>query len=1357
MASTANTVVLDPRDPASRALAEARATGQRVAVKAEQTESRDVFAHPDGTFKAELHTTPVRVRSGAAWIPVDTTLRQQADGTVGPVATTVSIAFSGGGKEPLVRLSDGKNRLTLGWPAPLPAPRLDKNTATYPNVFPGVDLRLSAEAQGFSKVFVVKDRAAAAHPALQELSFPVSTAGISLSADKHGNVDAVDAAGKSVFRAGAPMMWDSTPETPRQAVGSLRLDGDRLLLRPDPELLRDPQAIYPLHIDPGFAAGRIGWAIVLSGHPNQAYWGGDGDRVGKVGHCDWPGCNGIGTARSYFVFNTEFLNDRHILEAEFNAFENYAPSCQHARLVQAYSTRPAGTGTTWNNMPEVHGLIGEHNVARGYDSNCPGAWLGFNAMRAVTDARSNGGRATIMLRSGNSPPSEADPWGWKKFGTSPTLSVTYNTRPGTPTAQQVDFKACGVGANAVHLNPFIDNDPNKGPRGPGFSTVITDAEGSTAAQFEWYRTGTTTLLGRAEVGTKGSGARFSMETPAAQAPHGAKISFRGRGFNNNPGFDRTWGDWGAMCDVVIDREGPDKKPTVTSTAHPECPVDDYDSCPVSGGVGRTASFTFDANGVSDVAGFRFDLMNNQPQRYVTASGGTATGLVTLPDDGFMDLYVRSVDKAGNEGPLYTYHFRVGPGSPPKGQWRLNGISEVQAVDDSRNNHNGSIPAAATDWRQGRHGDALWFNGTSGHVHTEGGPTVQTSRSFAVSAWVNIDRLDSQYRTAVSQDGRQISAFFLRYNPNTKKWNFLTTATDSVNGTGRVAESAQLAVAGRWTHVVGMHDAATKQVKIYVDGIPGTVASHTTPWDATGSVQLGRALIGTPKEYWPGALDEIRLYDRTLSVEEIHDLASLPATEELFLPLDEGSGSTASEVSGNYRIGTLQSGASWTEGRVGTGAVRLSGTTATLSTTGPATRTDASFTVSAWAKLDAASTAWQTVLSQDGTQASGFQLRYRGDRKQWSFALPQSDTPDYDTISVEPDENTLANEGEWTHLAGVYDQAAKTISLYINGARVAEKANVQATWNAPGALQIGRGKQRGTHNHPFAGAIDDVHVWSGIRTREQIRDVDYPNELTARTTVHADQLGRFVNVGDYHIVTTGPVPAGSHFEGSLGVPAPAGAENTATWYSCRIGNSNDYFLAHSCGTYVNLGSIGSYYTSPPEGIESLAVYRCKIGNKSHFASTDPLCENQTAEGRLGYTRAYQSLIRYVSTYASDHSSSSYRMPGHYRAEGNLGLLSMRPIAGTTALMNCQDGNDMFTSVDAACEGKTMVRRLGYIWSAAPQDGPRGVELFRCRTASGERFDSLDPGCEGQAVDRSLGFLAAALDPDLTAPESGRGAS
>jgi hypothetical protein len=56
---------------------------------------------------------------------------------------------------------------------------------------------------------------------------------------------------------------------------------------------------------------------------------------------------------------------------------------------------------------------------------------------------------------------------------------------------------------------------------------------------------------------------------------------------------------------------------------------------------------------------------------------------------------------------------------------------------------------------------------------------------------------------------------------------------------------------------------------------------------------------------------------------------------------------------------------------------------------------------------------------------------------------------------------------WTHLAGVYDAGADTLSLYVNGT-LAATANDTTPFDSTGVFVIGRGKYSGTLTDNFPG-------------------------------------------------------------------------------------------------------------------------------------------------------------------------------------------------------------------------------------------------------------------------------------------------
>lgn len=134
-------------------------------------------------------------------------------------------------------------------------------------------------------------------------------------------------------------------------------------------------------------------------------------------------------------------------------------------------------------------------------------------------------------------------------------------------------------------------------------------------------------------------------------------------------------------------------------------------------------------------------------------------------------------------------------------------------------------------------------------------------------------------------------------------------------------------------------------------------------------------------------------------------------------------------------------------------------------------TTKSFTVAAWAKVDDTAT-HRTIVAQDGTQVSGFYLHYNKDAKTWAFVRTANDASNpsgwFTATAAQP-----PRIGAWTHLAGVYDATARTLTLYVDGVPQPKVGDVPA-WAAKGPLTIGRAT---SNVDRFHGAIADVRVYA----------------------------------------------------------------------------------------------------------------------------------------------------------------------------------------------------------------------------------------------------------------------------------------
>ncbi|MEV4826776.1 carboxypeptidase regulatory-like domain-containing protein [Micromonospora sp. NPDC049257] len=262
----------------------------------------------------------------------------------------------------------------------------------------------------------------------------------------------------------------------------------------------------------------------------------------------------------------------------------------------------------------------------------------------------------------------------------------------------------------------------------------------------------------------------------------------------------------------------------------------------------------------------------------------------------------------------------------------------------------------------------------------------------------------------------------------------------------------------------------------------------------------------------------------------------PAAEWTF----EETGTTGTDVSGHGNTLTLGTPATRVAGRSSVGtALSLPGTTAVTKTgavtyphpdTGVSTpaRTDSSFTVTAWVKINSISgTGVQTVMSASGSRMSAYHLGYAGSNQRWRFAMAAADTDNAGLYSVSSDVAPTA--GKWTHLAGVYDASTKKLTLYVNGVAQTATATLSGGFNATTEVAIGKRMWNGGADSFFTGSIDDARFYHFIETPTNLAKLAVP--LQPKIT--------FPNGGD---VTPG---------GNLAVTFDAGGDTNVTKFKYSI--------------------------------------------------------------------------------------------------------------------------------------------------------------------------------------------------------------
>jgi glucose/arabinose dehydrogenase len=206
-------------------------------------------------------------------------------------------------------------------------------------------------------------------------------------------------------------------------------------------------------------------------------------------------------------------------------------------------------------------------------------------------------------------------------------------------------------------------------------------------------------------------------------------------------------------------------------------------------------------------------------------------------------------------------------------------------------------------------------------------------------------------------------------------------------------------------------------------------------------------------------------------------------------LDEGGTSTTTaDISGNNTTGTLVSGPTWTTGKYGN-ALGFAGNSYVNLGNPLSLRMTGSMTLSAWINISANPWDDGTIVGKLGP--AGWQLKTSPDTGVRTAAIQISSNG---SNAIQRYSTTVLTTNTWYHIAGVYDAAARTLNIYVNGvldngvlAGTVPAAQSDAALNVNIAQRTGN---PGSFN--FQGRLDEVHIFNRALSASEIQtDMNVP--------------------------------------------------------------------------------------------------------------------------------------------------------------------------------------------------------------------------------------------------------------------------
>jgi hypothetical protein len=191
-----------------------------------------------------------------------------------------------------------------------------------------------------------------------------------------------------------------------------------------------------------------------------------------------------------------------------------------------------------------------------------------------------------------------------------------------------------------------------------------------------------------------------------------------------------------------------------------------------------------------------------------------------------------------------------------GWWPFTG----NAIDESVNTNDGVVTGATlTTDRFSNVNQAYSFNGSSNYIDVNDAPALRLfNSSYSISLWV-------YFNSFVGQD------LISKRGLANIGWDLTTTSNKLGMWCGGSISYSNIVTSSSWHHVVLTYNDSTQDLKYYIDGTFDTLISSVLPASShTANIRFGGDILLST--YWHnGKLDDIGIWNRALTPQEITDL------------------------------------------------------------------------------------------------------------------------------------------------------------------------------------------------------------------------------------------------------------------------------------------------------------------------------------------------------------------------------------------------------------------------------------------------------------------------------------------------------
>jgi hypothetical protein len=298
----------------------------------------------------------------------------------------------------------------------------------------------------------------------------------------------------------------------------------------------------------------------------------------------------------------------------------------------------------------------------------------------------------------------------------------------------------------------------------------------------------------------------------------------------------------------------------------------------NGWLNTSATVTFFRNSGVDIAYTNYSMYSGTGP-WTTVSTSTAVGPdaedvtditeddfnVTVSDEGVTEIWFYSVDSNSNfEQPTKKITVKIKTGKIV-GEWRFDDETGEFAEDTSGNTNTGTLTNmdSVTAWVARKSGTALQFDGIDDYVDCGNDASLDITDAITIELWLNPNVAGEGGPNAgpVAKAETGVDASWqLRYNAPGDYMGFQFNGDPE--GSTWVSVNQNL-TPGEWYHIAGTFDGTT--IRCYLNGLE-------TDTNLLSAIKSGNATLFIGQDGWGnifnGAIDEVKIYNRALTVEEV---------------------------------------------------------------------------------------------------------------------------------------------------------------------------------------------------------------------------------------------------------------------------------------------------------------------------------------------------------------------------------------------------------------------------------------------------------------------------------------------------------